>query len=73
MPKASRILPELSVQYGDYAYWQRQWLKGKVLDEHTNYWKTQLANLPLIYIFPLDKPRPLTQSFKGDTYMALPP
>lgn len=61
-------LPELSIQYSDYAYWQRQWLKGKQLDEQTNYWKNQLAGLPLLHNLPLDKPRPLTQSFKGRIY-----
>jgi natural product biosynthesis luciferase-like monooxygenase protein/FkbM family methyltransferase len=61
-------LPELGIQYSDYAYWQRQWLKGKQLDEQTNYWKNQLAGLPLLHNLPLDKPRPLTQSFRGSTY-----
>jgi len=58
-------LPPLDIQYGDYAYWQRQWLKGKVLEEQTNYWKKQLADLPVLHSLPLDRPRPLTQSFKG--------
>lgn len=61
-------LPELSIQYSDYAYWQRQWLKGKVLEEQTNYWKNQLAELPLLHNLPLDKPRPITQSFKGSIH-----
>jgi len=61
-------LPGLSIQYSDYAWWQRQWLKGKVLEEHTTYWKQQLAGLPLLHNLPLDKPRPVMQSFKGDTY-----
>lgn len=63
-------LPELSIQYSDYAYWQRQWLKGKVLEEQTNYWKDQLADLPLLHNLPLDKPRPVTQSFKGNTHVS---
>lgn len=63
-------LPELSIQYSDYAYWQRQWLKGKVLDEQTNYWKEQLSGIPVLHNLPLDKPRPLTQSFKGSTHVS---
>lgn len=66
----SNPLPELSIQYSDYAYWQRQWLKGKVLEEQTNYWKDQLADLPLLHNLPLDKPRPVTQSFKGNTHIS---
>ena len=36
-------LPELPVQYADYAMWQRDWLKGEVLEEHLAYWRQQLA------------------------------
>ncbi|WP_378186677.1 MupA/Atu3671 family FMN-dependent luciferase-like monooxygenase [Aquimarina sp. W85] len=61
-------LPELKIQYSDYAYWQRQWLKGKVLEEQTNYWKNQLSDLPVLHSLPLDKSRPIMQSFNGDTY-----
>lgn len=63
-------LPELSIQYADYAWWQRQWLKGKILDEQINYWKEQLSGLPVLHNLPLDKPRPLTQSFNGSTYVS---
>ncbi|PIF30222.1 FkbM family methyltransferase/natural product biosynthesis luciferase-like monooxygenase protein [Flavobacterium sp. 9] len=64
----SNTLPELDIQYADYAYWQRQWLKGKVLDNQINYWKKQLADLPVIHSLPLDSPRPFTQTFSGNTY-----
>jgi hypothetical protein len=63
-------LPALSIQYADYAHWQRQWLKGKTLEEQTNYWKEQLSGLPVLHNLPLDKPRPLTQSFKGSTHVS---
>lgn len=62
-------LPELNIQYSDYAYWQRQWLKGKVLEEQTKYWKNKLADLPLLHHLPLDRPRPLTQSFRGNVHI----
>lgn len=61
-------LPELSIQYSDYAYWQRQWFKGEVLENQTAYWKKQLANLPVVHGLPLDKVRPLSQSFNGNVY-----
>lgn len=66
-------LPELVIQYSDYAYWQRQWLKGSVLEEQTSYWKNQLADLPLLHNLPLDKPRPITQSFKGNIHTSYIP
>ncbi|MBW4636656.1 MAG: amino acid adenylation domain-containing protein [Gloeocapsa sp. UFS-A4-WI-NPMV-4B04] len=36
-------LPELAIQYGDFAYWQRQWLQGEVLENLLSYWQQQLA------------------------------
>lgn len=41
-------LPELSIQYADYACWQRQYLAGQRLQEHLQYWKKQLAHLPVL-------------------------
>ena len=38
-------LPELTIQYADYADWQRQWLRGSALDEHLGYWRHQRAGL----------------------------
>ena len=40
------LLPELTIQYADFAHWQRQWLQGEVLTERLNYWKQQLAGIP---------------------------
>ncbi len=61
-------LPDLSIQYADYANWQRQWLNGPVLKSYIDYWKNKLANLPLLHNLPLDKARPRVQRFKGSTY-----
>ncbi len=39
-------LPELSIQYADFAHWQRQWLQGEVLEDRLGYWKQKLAGIP---------------------------
>jgi amino acid adenylation domain-containing protein len=57
-------LPELPVQYADYALWQREWLQGDVLEFQLSYWKEQLKELPILN-FPTDHPRPAKQSFRG--------
>jgi amino acid adenylation domain-containing protein len=58
-------LPELAVQYPDFAYWQRQWLTGEVLEEQLAYWRGRLAApLPLLQL-PTDRARPAVQSFQG--------
>ena len=56
-------LPELPIQYADFACWQREWMKGEVLESQTSYWKEALAGAPTILELPTDKPRPATQSF----------
>ena len=58
-------LPELPVQYADFALWQRQWLQGEVLDELLAYWKEQLAGAPALLLLPTDHPRPSVQTFRG--------
>ncbi|NLR24435.1 non-ribosomal peptide synthetase, partial [Pseudoalteromonas maricaloris] len=58
-------LAPLAIQYGDYAYWQRNWLQGAVLDEQLGYWEKQLAGLPVVHALPLDHARPAVQSFAG--------
>ncbi|HIP70970.1 MAG TPA: amino acid adenylation domain-containing protein, partial [Anaerolineae bacterium] len=59
-------LPELPIQYADYAHWQRHWLQGEVLAEQLDYWKTQLADSPAQLNLPTDRPRPPVQTFAGD-------
>ena len=58
-------LPELTVQYADFAEWQRGWLSGEVLAEQLGYWKTRLAGAPLALELPTDRPRPPVQTFRG--------
>ncbi len=60
-------LPELSIQYADFAHWQRRWLQGDVLDKQIDYWKQQLSDLPPLLELPTDRPRPAVQTFNGDT------
>ncbi|HEX5886219.1 MAG TPA: condensation domain-containing protein, partial [Pyrinomonadaceae bacterium] len=62
---AAAALPELPIQYADYAAWQRQWLQGAVLEQQLDYWKQQLAGAPAVLSLPVDRPRPARQTFKG--------
>ena len=57
-------LPELSIQYADFAVWQRQRLQGKVLEEQISYWKKRLEGIPVLELFT-DRPRPAVQSYRG--------
>jgi len=58
-------LPELAIQYSDYAAWQRQWFQGEVLHQQVDYWTRQLKGLPELLELPTDKPRPPQQSYRG--------
>ncbi len=60
-------LPELPVQYADFAVWQRSWLHGEVLEQEIDWWRRQLAGLPPLLELPTDRPRPTVQSFRGAT------
>jgi amino acid adenylation domain-containing protein len=60
-------LPELPIQYVDYAAWHRKWLDGGVLAAQLPYWKTQLGGALPILELPSDRPRPSVQSFAGAT------
>ncbi|HEX8186181.1 MAG TPA: amino acid adenylation domain-containing protein, partial [Blastocatellia bacterium] len=58
-------LPDLPIQYADFACWQRQWLQGEVLEKQLSYWRQQLGgSLPVLEL-PTDRPRPAMQSFNG--------
>ncbi|MBR8834205.1 MAG: amino acid adenylation domain-containing protein, partial [Stigonema ocellatum SAG 48.90 = DSM 106950] len=58
-------LLDLTIQYADFAVWQRQWLSGEVLETKLNYWKQQLAGAPPIIELPTDRPRLPHQTFQG--------
>ncbi|GAG54265.1 unnamed protein product, partial [marine sediment metagenome] len=57
-------LPELPIQYADFAHWQREWLQGEVLENQLSYWRNQLEGVPLLQL-PTDHPRPAVQTFRG--------
>ncbi|MDX6271914.1 MAG: hypothetical protein QOD28_3137, partial [Acidobacteriota bacterium] len=61
-------LPELAVQYADFAEWQQDWLRGEALESELSYWREQLAAVPPALVLPTDRPRPATQSFAGATH-----
>jgi hypothetical protein len=60
-------LPELPVQYADYAVWQREQLEGEVLDRQLSYWRERLAGAPELLELPTDRPRPPVQTYRGAT------
>ncbi len=61
----SNPLPELSLQYVDYAVWQRKWIEGGVLREQGEYWKTRLEGAPALLELPTDHGRPAQQDYAG--------
>ncbi|HEV7519214.1 MAG TPA: amino acid adenylation domain-containing protein, partial [Thermoanaerobaculia bacterium] len=64
-PVARPVLPELPIQYADYAVWQRQWLAGDVLARQLAFWRERLAGAPAVLELPTDRPRPPVQTFRG--------
>jgi amino acid adenylation domain-containing protein len=58
-------LPELSVQYVDYAAWQRRWLEGGELERRLSYWRQQLADAPRRMSLPQQQTRRKVQGFRG--------
>ncbi len=60
-------LPELEIQYADYAAWQQEWLKGEVLEKELDFWRKTLGMNPPVLELPFDFPRPAVQTFNGQT------
>ncbi|HEU5383704.1 MAG TPA: amino acid adenylation domain-containing protein [Ktedonobacteraceae bacterium] len=64
-------LPESSIQFADFASWQRQWLQGDVLETQLHYWTRQLAGIPPEIALPYDRQRAEAQHFRGASPRAL--
>lgn len=60
-------LPELSIQYVDFAHWQREWIQGEVIDPHLSYWRKQLAGIPRALELPTNRARPAILTSRGGT------
>jgi amino acid adenylation domain-containing protein len=58
-------VPELAVQYADYAVWQRNYFQGKVLENQISYWREHLRGAPALLELPSDRPRPAVRKFYG--------
>jgi amino acid adenylation domain-containing protein len=58
-------LPELPIQFADFAEWQRDWLQGDVLEEQVSYWRQRFEGVPQVLELPTDRPRPKLQTFHG--------
>ncbi|MEM7583498.1 MAG: amino acid adenylation domain-containing protein [Acidobacteriota bacterium] len=58
-------LPELPIQFADYATWQEQWMAGDVLAERIAFWRELVKDCPLVLDLPTDRPRPPRQRFRG--------
>ncbi|HEU4559497.1 MAG TPA: amino acid adenylation domain-containing protein [Longimicrobium sp.] len=58
-------LPELPVQYADYAVWQRRWVDGEVIREQAEFWTRTLAGAPELLELPTDRPRPAQVDHAG--------
>jgi amino acid adenylation domain-containing protein len=59
-------LPPLSIQYADYAVWQRRWLDGGIADAQLEYWKRRLDRAPSRLDLPTDFPRPPIRAYVGE-------
>ncbi|HEY4588718.1 MAG TPA: condensation domain-containing protein, partial [Thermoanaerobaculia bacterium] len=58
-------LPDLPVQYADFAAWQRDWLRGEALAAQLGWWRRRLAGAPAVIELPADRPRPAVQRARG--------
>ncbi len=66
-------LAELTVQYADYALWQRQWLRDEALESLLAWWRQHLEGAPTVLELPTDRPRPAVRTYRGGTHQALLP
>ncbi|MEM7585289.1 MAG: amino acid adenylation domain-containing protein, partial [Acidobacteriota bacterium] len=67
--EAMTRLPELPIQYPDFAHWQRRSLSGDALDQQMSFWRQQLTDAPALEL-PTDRPRPAQRTARGATLTA---
>ena len=60
-------LPELTLQYAEYAQWQREYMSGDLLTQEIKHWKRKLAGAQTLLDLPTDHPRPSSYSWHGAT------
>src|SRR5262249_10032638 len=66
-------LPNLPIQYADFAGWERKWLGDGALEAELSFWRRQLEGAPTILHLPTDRHRPRIQTFRGATqFVRLP-
>ncbi len=67
-------LPELDIDYADFAVWQRARMAGAVLEQQLTFWHRQLQGAPEVMEIPTDRPRPSVMSHRGSHQtVAFPP
>jgi amino acid adenylation domain-containing protein len=71
--KETAALPELPIQYADFAVWQRIWLQGETLERQLAFWKKQLDGAPPVLALPTDRPRQQVQSYRGAAWRVAMP
>ncbi len=69
LEKQTYVLPELPIQFADFAIWQRQRLSGSLVEKQLSYWKQQLSGISVLQL-PTDGPRPAIQTYRGATESA---
>ena len=62
---AESPLEELPIQYADFSHWQREWLRGEVLEKELTYWRGTLAGAPTVTNLPTDRPRSTNTAYHG--------
>ncbi|HEX3527655.1 MAG TPA: amino acid adenylation domain-containing protein, partial [Thermoanaerobaculia bacterium] len=67
-------LPELRLQYADFAVWQRRWLQGETVETQLAFWRQELVGAPSVLDLSADRPRPAVQTSRGAAQpLSLPP
>jgi len=61
-------LPDLDIQYSDFAHWQNQWMDSPDFTRQRDYWHTRLKDAPHVLDLPCDYSRPALQSYHGKTH-----